>query len=135
MTAAIRAAKFAVEFERGSPEPGSVANRHAADSIDHRQRRDFDPACRCRGRRADTALQIGHGGTEAGADAAEGERGARRAGGGIAEIPVGRETAPMLVAAVQEVEADRAGDDGYHGVAYPEAATLLGKPGLHTAAG
>ena len=57
------------------------------------------------------------------------------AGRGIAKIPVGRKTAPLLVAAVQEIEADRAGHDGNHGVAYPEAAALFGKPGLHAATG
>ena len=56
-------------------------------------------------------------------------------GRSVAEIPVRRETAPLLVAAVEEVEADRAGHDRDHGVAYPEAAALFGEPGLHAAAG
>ena len=54
---------------------------------------------------------------------------------GIAEIAVGREAAPGLVAAVQQIEHDRAGHDRDHGAAHRKAAALFGEPGLHAAAG
>ena len=57
------------------------------------------------------------------------------AGGGVAEIAIGRKASPGLVAAVQEIEADRAGHDRNHRVADAQAAALFGKPGLHAAGG
>ncbi len=60
---------------------------------------------------------------------------ARRICRGVAEIAIGREASPCLVAAVEQIEADRAGYDRYHRFAYPQAAALFGEPGLHAAAG
>ena len=55
-------------------------------------------------------------------------------GRGVAEIAVGRKASPGLVAAVEQIEADRARHDRNHGVADPQAAALFGEPGLHAAA-
>src|SRR5205807_4109759 len=52
-----------------------------------------------------------------------------------AEIAVWGETAPRLVAAIEEIEDDRAGHDRDHRAAHREAATVLGKPGLHATGG
>ena len=126
---------FAIDLKRRRPEPWPVADRDGADRIDHRDGRDLD-AIRCRGRcRADPALEIRSGGAEPGADAAEREVRSGGGGCGITEVAVGRKAAPGLVAAVQEIETDRAGHDRNHRAAYRKAAALFGEPGLHPAAG
>ena len=61
--------------------------------------------------------------------------GAGRSGRGVAEIAVGWKAAPALVAAVQQIEADRAGHDRNYRGTDPEAAAPFGEPGLHAAAG
>ena len=122
-------------FKRRRPEPRPVAHGDAADRIDYRQRSDADAASRHRRCRTDAALEIRGGGAKPGADAAEREILSRRHGRGIAEIAVGREAAPGLVAAVEQIETDRAGHDRDQRAAYRKAAALFGQPCLHPAAG
>ena len=57
----------------------------------------------------------------------------RRGRRGVAEIAIWREAAPLLVAAVEQIEADRARHDRNDGFADPQAVALLGEPGLHAA--
>ena len=135
--------------EGGSPRPpnslpisnGAAQNHGPSPTvtlptrIDHRKRADRDAAFGLRRSRAKAALEIGRGRAEAGADAAEREIGARRTRRGIAEIAIGREASPGLVAAVEQIEADRAGNDRDHRVADSKAAALFGEPGLHAARG
>ena len=128
-------AKFAADLERRRPEPRTVADGHAADRIDDRERGNHDAIGGRRRSRADAALEIGRGRAHAGAGASEGERAGGRSGCGIAEIAIGRKPAPGLVAAVQQIEADRAGHDRNHGLADFKSAALLGQPGLHAARG
>src|SRR6516225_6024900 len=71
---------------------------------------------------AEPALEVRCGGAHARADAAERECIAGRGRGGIGEIAIGWKAPPTLVAAVEEIETDRAGHDRDHGVADPEAA-------------
>ena len=96
---------------------------------------DHDAAFGLRRSGAEPALEIGGGRAEAGADAAQREIGARRARCGVAEIAIGREAAPCLVAAVEQIEADRARDDRNNRLADSQAPALFGKPGLHAARG
>src|SRR6185312_13327958 len=121
------AAKFAVDLERRGPEPGAVADGYAADRIDHGECRHQRAAGSLRRRRAEAALQRGRRGAHAGTDASEREVLARRRGGRIAEIAIGRKAPPFLVAAVEQIEADRARHDRNHGLADFQAATLLGE--------
>ena len=119
-------------LERRRPEPWPIADRHAANGVDHRQCRDLDAVFGLSGRGAETALETGRGGAAAGADAAQRKIGACGASGGIAEIAIGRETPPGLVAAIEQVEADRARNDRNQGLADPQAAALFGEPGLQS---
>ena len=128
-------AEFVVQFERRRPEPWPVADGHAADGIDDRERPDHDAAVGLRGSGAEAALEIGGGRAEAGADAAQREIGARRTRCGVAEIAIGREASPCLVAAVEQIEADRARNDRNDRLADSKAAALFGKPGLYAARG
>ena len=98
-------------------------------------RGDFDAAAGDGRRRAEPALEIRGGGTEAGADAAERELVAGGDRSCVAELAIGREAAPGLVAAVEQVEADRARHDWDQRAADVKAAALFGEPGLHAAAG
>src|SRR5581483_7716616 len=50
-----------------------------------------------------------------------------------AEIAIRRKAAPVLVAAVEQIEADRAGHDRNDRAPNIEAAALFGKPRLHAA--
>ena len=121
--------------ERRSPEARSVADRDAADRIDDGKCGDADAVTRrCRGR-PKAALEVGGGGAETRADAAEREVGARGCCGGVAEIAIGREATPFFIAAVEQIEADGAWHDGNDGVADRKTAPLFRKPGLHAAAG
>ena len=85
--------------------------------------------------RADAALEVERGGSQAGPDAAERKLGRGALGGRIAEIPIGGEAAPILVAAGREVEQDRARHDRHPGGAHRKAAAALAQPGLHAGAG
>ena len=93
------------------------------------------PVRRDRRCRADAALEVDGGGAEAGADAAERELGGGGCGRRIAEVAIGREAAPVLVAAGQQVEQDRARHDRHPGGAHRKAAAALAQPGLDAAAG
>ena len=129
------AAEFAILFEGCRPEMRTVANGDGADGVHYHDRADGDAAARLRRSRADAAFQRGGGGAETGARAAEREVGSGAGRGLIAEVAVGRKTAPVLVAAIEQIEQNRARDDRYHGVADAEAAALLAHVGLHAGGG
>ncbi len=74
------AAIFAIAFKRRRPEPRPIADRDAADRVDHRKRSDPHAAQGLRRCRSDPALEIRGGGAEPGADAAEREIRSRRCG-------------------------------------------------------
>jgi len=102
-----------------------------ADGVDDRQRSDPKPACGDRARRAHAALQIDRGGAVASAGAAQIEGFARGLRRHEAELAIGRMAAPILVAAVEEIEADRGRHDRHPHGPDGEAAPLLPRPGLH----
>ena len=84
----------------------TAADHRAAGGIDQRKRADSDASGRCCRGGTRAAFEIDGGGAEARADAAEREvRGGAR-GGLIAEFPIGRITAPVLVAAIEQIEQD-----------------------------
>ena len=93
------------------------------------------PSARLRRGRAKTALEVDDGGAEPCADAAEGE--VRRGGSGrrIAEFAIGRIAAPVLVAAVQQIEQDRRRHDRHARVADLKAAAVLAEPRLGAGGG
>ncbi len=128
-------AKFVILFERRCPEPWAVADGHAAHGVDHGERPDGDAAFGLRGSGAKPALEIGCRRAEPGADAAQREIAACRTGCGVAEIAIGREASPCLVAAVEQIEADRARNDRNDRLADSQTAALFGKPGLYAAGG
>src|SRR6202034_2500134 len=66
----------------------------------------------------------------AGADAAQSELNAGSRGSGITEIAIGRKTAPVLVAAIEQVKQDRGGDDRHACRPHGKATALLLEPGL-----
>ena len=101
-------AEFLVLLERRRPEMRSVADHRRADGIDHRKRADGDAVARLRRGRADAALERRGGRAESRADAAEREVGARGFRRLVAELAIGRIAAPVLVAAIEQVEQDRA---------------------------
>jgi hypothetical protein len=100
---------FAVDFKWRGPEPRSVADRDGTYRIDHRERGDLDAVFGFRRSGAEAALEVGRQRAEARTRAAECESLGCRGGRGEAEIAVRGEAAPLLVAAVQEIETDRAG--------------------------
>ena len=57
------------------------------------------------------------------------------AAAGIAELAIGRIAAPILVAAVQQIEQDRARHDRHKRLADRKAAALFAQPGLHAGGG
>ena len=126
---------FAVDLERRGPEPRSVADRDGAERIDDDECRDLHAIAGLSGGRADAAFQVCGQGAEPRAGAAERKAGCGCRRRGVTEIAVGRKAAPLLVAAIEKVEADRAGHDRNNGAANLEASAPFGKPGLHAAAG
>ena len=66
----------------------------------------------CRGR-AQPALEVDGGCAEACSSRSQGKVGASRRGGGVAEIAIGREAAPVLVAAIEHIEQRGAAHDRY----------------------
>ena len=84
---------------------------------------------------ADAALAIDRHRAGAGADAAEREIETGGGGRRIAELAIGREAAPILVAAVEEIEQDRGRHDRHPRGAHGKAAVLLFQPSLHAGCG
>ncbi len=116
------AAEFGVEFPGRGPEMRVGADGCRAERVDGDEGTDGH-AVRQDGRgRTEAAFQSVGQGTEASACCAEGEVGGGGIEGGAAEAAVGVHLAPVLVAAVQEVEQDRAGDNRHADVADGEAA-------------
>ena len=115
--------------------PRSVPDRHGADRVDDRKRRDLDAIWRRRRCRAKPAFQIGGGRAvaAAGITEREGFRGGR--GSDVTEIAVGREPAPGFIATVEKIENDRARHDWNNRAAHDKASALFGEPGLHAATG
>ncbi len=59
-----------------------------------------------------------------------------RAGGSrVTELAIGRETAPVFVAAAEQIEQDGSRHDRHARAAHGEAAALLAQPGLHARGG
>src|SRR5262249_56154435 len=102
------AAEFAVALERRRPEPRAAADHDGAGGVHHRERANREAVRRHRRGRADAAFEVDRGGAEAGADAAEREAPTRRQRRGIAEVAIGRKASPVLVAARDQPEQDRA---------------------------
>jgi len=96
-----RAAELAVQLVGRRPEPRAVADGDAADGVDHRERGDAHAVGQFRRGRAQPALEVDRGGAEARAGGAEREIIACALAGRIAEVAIGREAAPLLVAAVE----------------------------------
>ena len=119
-------AELRPDLPRRGPEVRSPADHRRADGVDDGDGADLEARCRGGAGRAEPALEGCGGGAVAAADGAEREGldgcGFRRL---PAELPVGGHAAPVLVAAVDEVE-----DDGLHrhgdvGAAELQAAALL----------
>ena len=104
-------AELAILLERRGPEMRAVADRHAADRVDHDDRADGRAVARLRGGRAEPALQVDGRCAESRARVAEREVAAGIRRRRKAEIAIGRKAAPVLVAAVEQVEHDRARHD------------------------
>src|SRR6185437_187286 len=128
-------AEFLVLLEWRRPEMRPVADDCAADGVDDGEGADCDAVRRRRGGRADAALERGGGGAEARAGSAEREIRFGCVRGLVAEFAVWRVTAPILVAAVEQVEQDRAGHDRHRRLANAEAAAMLTHIGLHAGGG
>ena len=120
----------------GGPEPRSVADQRRAYRVHRHDGADGVAGGGARRGRAEPALDGGRGGAGAGAHRAERE-GARpgRPGGRVAEVAVGREPAPILVAPVQQVEQDGAAGQRHQGAAQVEAASVLAERRLDAAGG
>src|SRR5208282_975758 len=124
-------AELAVPLERCRPEPGPAVDENAAGGVDNGNRADDVAVRRLRRGGTDPALAIDRGRAGAGADAAEGEIGTGRGGCRIAELAIGRKTAPVLVAAAQQIKQDGRGYDRYARGANRKAAALFLEPSLH----
>ena len=108
----------------------ATANRGAANRVDRHDCAHSRPIARHRRGRAEAALQVDCGRAVTRTRRAELDirTGIRRRG--VAEIAIGRESAPVLVAAVQQVEHDRARHDRHADIADRKAAALLAQPSL-----
>ena len=84
---------------------------------------------------AEPALEPPGAGAQAGADVSEGKVGGGGLGRAAGQRAVGRGLAPVLVAAIVEVEQDRRRHDGDHRLAQPEAAPAPRQPGHDPAGG
>ena len=113
----------------------AVADHRRADGIDHRQRADRDAAARHGRGGADAAFEICGGSAKPGTGAAEREFGAGQFRRLVAELAVGRIAAPVFVAAVEQVEQNRARHDRHARLADLEAAALFAQVGLHAGGG
>ena len=112
-----------------------LADGDGADRIDHRKRGDGDAVLRHRRGGADTGFQRRSGCAKARADAALCEGAAGGTCGLIAKLEIGRDAAPFLVAAIDEIEHHRARHDRNQRIAHRKAAPVPGKPRLDAAAG
>src|SRR5690606_36706361 len=116
-------------LERSRPEIRSAREHGRAQRVDGDDGGDRVPGLRDVARRADAAAQVGGGGTVARAATAEREwSGPGVRGSRVAELTVRRVAAPVLVAAVVEIEADCRRNDRYAGGADLEAAAGLAQP-------
>ena len=127
------AAELFVLLEGAGPEMWAAADHRGRDGVDDDERADRDAVGRKRARRAEAALEIRRCRAEAAAGAAEGEVGARRRRGGVAELAIGRIAAPALVAAVEQVEHDRLGDERHPRRADGKSDALFAQERLHAA--
>ena len=124
-------AELAVDLERRRPEMRPAADIGAAAGVHGGERPDRVPVAGHRGGRAEPALEVDRGGAEARPGGAEREVGTGGGRGGVTELTIGRKAAPILVAAIEQVEQHRAADDRNANVPDREAAALLAQPGLH----
>jgi threonine/homoserine/homoserine lactone efflux protein/glycine/D-amino acid oxidase-like deaminating enzyme len=130
------AAELRADLVGRRPEVARGADGGAADRIDDDDGADTVTGGRDRRGRADAALEVGRGRAGAAADTAEGDGTRRRRGGClIAEVAIGREAAPGLVAAGEQVEDDGAGNDRHPHGADGETAAVFREPGADPAAG
>ena len=109
----------------------SIADSDAAGGIHRGDGADCDAFRRDRGGRAEAAFHVHGGRAQSRTDTSERKILRRTCRRRIAEIAIGRETSPGLVAATQEIEQDRAGHDRHPRGADRKAAALLGEQGLH----
>ena len=115
-------AELSVALEWGRPKMTAAADGPLAHDIHRDQRADEEAGGRYRAGGADTALQVGCRRAEAGPGGTERECLRCRLRGAQPHGPIGRRKAPGLVAAVEQVEQDRAGRDRHPGVAHRKAA-------------
>src|SRR5206468_6782251 len=130
-----RPAERAIALDRRRPEAGAASDHDRARGIGHRERPDQHAIRGRSGRRAETALEVGGGGAEAGANAAEIEARRSCCRGRIAELAIRGKAPPVFVATSQQIEQGGAWHDGYPGGADCEPAALFAQARLHAPAG
>ena len=128
-------AELAISLERRCPEMRPGADIDAAAGVDDDQRADRVSVTGDRGGRAEPALQVDGRGAEAATGGAECECLPRLRGGAVAEIAIERKAAPVLVAAVEQVEHRRAAHERHANAADLEAAPAFAQERLHARAG
>src|SRR5271155_1306262 len=111
LRAEAEAAEFRAALVRRGPEMKAFAARRPPDRIDGHERADAKAARGHGARRTEAAFEIIDrcAISRAGGAERERDRGGRR--GLEAQVPVGRLSAPVLVAAVEEIEQARARHD------------------------
>src|SRR5262249_41735303 len=112
------AAEFARLLERPRPEAAGAGHDGVAPGVDRDEGTDLEPVRAHRRDAAEPALETPGLGAVAGARIAKGEAAMRlgrlrRREGGLREVAIGRALAPILGAAIEEVEEDRRRDDRY----------------------
>src|SRR5437016_6222991 len=108
-----------------------AADFDAPAGIDGSERADDVAVARHRRGGAEPALEVDRGGAESCPRGSDREAVPGACGGGITEIAVGRKTAPILVAAVQQVEQHRPADQRYANIPDGEAAAAFAQECLH----
>ena len=128
-------AELAVDLERRRPEMRPAADIGAAAGVHRGEGPDRVAVARHGRGRAEPALEIDGGRAKAGPGGAEGKRLAGPGGGGVAEIPIGREAAPVLVATIEQVEQRGAANERHPDVSDREAAAALAQERLDARSG
>ena len=130
-----QAAELPVDLEWGGPEMRPAADIDAAAGIYGGERADRVAVAGHRGGRAESALEVDGGGAEARPGGTQGKDLAGARGGGVAEIPVGREAPPVLVAAIEQVEQRGPANERHSDISDRKAAAALAQEGLHARTG
>ena len=129
-----KAAEFVAFLPRGGPEPRAIAHGGRAKRIDRDDGADRVARGEAGRGGAKTAFEPSRGGPITCAVAAQGEVGAGGRKSGAAQIVIGV-ALPGFVAAVQQVEQDRAGYDGHPLIANGKATTLGAQGVCHPGTG